>query len=163
MEVRAFTKQDYKQWLPLWNANGLNQVSQNVTNSTWQRLCDPDSPVNGFGAFISLPLTPPPAGGKRGHAEQGESEILAGFVHYILHPITGHIEPACYMQDLFTHDDFRRKGVARALVNRLHLEGQAQKWARIYWLAEKDNNAAQNLYKTLGIRLDFTLHILPTE
>lgn len=144
MIIRAFQKSDYSQWLPLWNANGMNQVPQTVTNQTWGRLCDPGSAVGGFGAF----------------ADEGD---LAGFVHYILHPTTGHLHPVCYMQDVFVAQNQRRKGIARALVNRLALEGREQGWPRIYWFAEKTNDAAQNLYKTLGIRMDFTLHILPVD
>ena len=141
MIIRPFEKSDYKQWLPLWNANGHNQVTQDVTNQTWQRLCDPNAPVNGYGAFID-----------------GQ---LAGIMHYILHPITGDLNPACYMQDLYTAEDMRRKGIARALVERLGLEGKDQGWARIYWLAEANNEPVQNLYKTLGIKLNFTFHVLP--
>ncbi len=143
MDIRALEKSDYKAWLPLWNANCLHRIDQNVTNQTWQRICDPASDVKGFGAHVN---------GK-----------LAGIVHYILHPITGNMNPAAYMQDVFVAEDMRRRGIARALVERLALEGREQGWARIYWMAENDNIAAQNLYKNLGITVDFTLHILPTE
>lgn len=143
MDIKPLEKSDYKGWLPLWEANCLGRIEQAVTNQTWQRICDPDSPVKGFGAHVD---------GK-----------LAGIVHYILHPITGKLEPAAYMQDVFVADSMRRKGIARALVERLALEGREQGWARLYWMAESDNIAAQNLYKTLGIKVDFTLHILPTE
>lgn len=142
--IRPFEKSDYRHWLPLWRANGLNRVAQDVTNQTWQRLCNADSAVCGFGAFT-------------------DDGTLAGIIHYILHPATGTLAPVCYMQDLYVAESLRRRGVARALINRLHLEGRNKGWARIYWLAKQDNIPAQNLYKTLGITLDFTLHILPTE
>ncbi|MEM6781703.1 MAG: GNAT family N-acetyltransferase [Pseudomonadota bacterium] len=143
MKIKKLEKSDYNQWLPLWNANCLNQIDQTVTNQTWQRICDPDETVNGFGAHID---------GK-----------LVGMVHYILHPVTGNLNPAAYMQDVFVDETMRRRGIARALVEHLGLHGREQGWARLYWMAEKDNAAAQNLYKTLGITIDFTLHILPTE
>jgi ribosomal protein S18 acetylase RimI-like enzyme len=66
-----------------------------------------------------------------------------------------------YMQDLYVHPDHRRKGIARKLVTYLAALGTAQGWARIYWLAEGKNEAAQRLYETLGLKLDFTLHVLP--
>ena len=55
----------------------------------------------------------------------------------------------------------RRKGYARALIAELAHIGKQKGWARIYWLADSRNEAAQTLYKTLGIRLDFSLHVLP--
>lgn len=86
---------------------------------------------------------------------------MAGFVHYITHPVTGHIAPACYMQDLFVNTAFRRQGIARALVEALAKEAKAQNYARLYWLAETKNDAAQRLYKSLGLKLDFSFHVLP--
>lgn len=86
---------------------------------------------------------------------------MAGLVHYILHPVTGHIAPVCYMQDLFVDQRFRQRGIGRALVERLAQEGRRQKWARLYWLAESANEQAQALYRDLGLKLDFTFHVLP--
>jgi ribosomal protein S18 acetylase RimI-like enzyme len=66
------------------------------------------------------------------------------------------------MQDVFTAPAHRRRGVARQLIGELAAIGREQGWPRIYWLAEADNEAAQNLYATIGVKLDFTLHALPT-
>lgn len=143
MLIKPLEKTDYKHWLPLWEANCLNLIDQSVTNQTWRRICDPKSDVNGLGVY--------------------SGDALAGILHYILHPITGNLNPACYMQDLYIAEDQRRKGFARALVEHLAHQGRQERWARIYWLAEAENIAAQNLYKTLGIKLDFTLHVLPTS
>ncbi|MEC7029320.1 MAG: GNAT family N-acetyltransferase, partial [Pseudomonadota bacterium] len=63
--------------------------------------------------------------------------------------------------DVYVDPDHRRKGIARKLVEYLAAIGQEQDWARIYWLAEQDNTAAQSLYKNVGIKLDFTLHVMP--
>jgi ribosomal protein S18 acetylase RimI-like enzyme len=140
--IRSFEKSDYKQWLPLWTQNCQGKIDQAITNNTWQRICDPDdTALNGFGAF--------------------EGHKLVGIMHFIIHPITGSLKPACYMQDLYIAEDQRRKGYARALVNRLGLEKKEQGWERLYWLAEGNNEAAQSLYKSLGLKLDFTFHVLP--
>lgn len=143
MIIKPLEKSDYKNWLPLWNANCHHKVTQDVTNQTWQRICDPQSDIGGLAAHVD--------------------DKLAGIVHYVLHPVTGHLKPAAYMQDVFVAEDMRRQGIARALIEHLALEGKQEGWARLYWLAEGSNVAAQNLYKTLGIKVDFTLHILPTE
>lgn len=139
--ISPIGRDDYGQWLPLWTANNLGSCDPAVTAQTWERLCDPGSPVGGFGAW--------------------DGGTMAGLLHYIVHPVTGHLRPACYMQDVFVDPAFRHRGIARALVEALAAEGGRERWARIYWLAERGNKAAQALYKTIGVKLDFTLHVLP--
>jgi ribosomal protein S18 acetylase RimI-like enzyme len=67
------------------------------------------------------------------------------------------------MQDLYIDPASRRKGMARALVVALASLGATEGWTRLYWLAESKNEAAQNLYRTLGLKLDFTMHVLPLD
>ncbi len=140
IKVRPFTNNDFPQWLPLWNANNQGHEDALVTTETWGRIVDPNAQVHGLGAF--------------------DGDTLKGLVHYITHPTTGHVKPVCYMQDLFVAPAHRKKGIARKLVKALEAKGRQEKWARLYWLAEGKNEAAQNLYKTLGTQLDFTLHVI---
>jgi ribosomal protein S18 acetylase RimI-like enzyme len=142
MEIAPLQQQDYTDWLPLWRANMEHSVTDDVTVETWRRICDPASPVKGL------------------RARNAEGALI-GICHYVLHPTTGNIKMIAYMQDLYVHPDHRRKGIARKLVTYLAALGTAQGWARIYWLAEGKNEAAQRLYETLGLKLDFTLHVLP--
>jgi ribosomal protein S18 acetylase RimI-like enzyme len=72
------------------------------------------------------------------------------------------MNPVAYMQDVFTYPAHRRRGVARQLITRLAEIGREQGWPRIYWFAEADNEAAQQLYANIGVKLNFTLHALPT-
>lgn len=132
---------DYEAWLPLWIGNNQGQFDEAVSETTWARLIDPASNVGGLAAW------------------QGDK--MAGLVHYILHPVTGHIEPVCYMQDVYVDPPCRRRGIARKMIETLAAKGAAENWARLYWLAEQDNEAAQALYKNLGLKLDFTLHVMP--
>ncbi len=132
---------DRQAWQRLWDANNLGHKNDAVSEETWRRLLDPASPVKGLVARLD-----------------GQ---LAGLVHYIIHPVTGHIEPVAYMQDLFVDPAFRRKGIARTLVTHLADLGRRKKWARLYWLAETKNSEAQALYRHLGAKLDFSLYVLP--
>lgn len=134
-------EKDFAEWLVLWDGNNGGQRNNEVTRETWARLLNPIFPVHGFAARIN---------GK-----------MAGLVHYILHPVTGHIMPVCYMQDLYVAPEFRKRGIGHALVQYLAAIGKREEWARMYWLAEADNHAAQELYKNLGFKLNFTLHVLP--
>lgn len=146
VSVAPILPSDYDQWLPLWRANNHGSVSDAVTTETWRRLNDPSWPVHGIVARYNDPVA-----GMR----------IAGLVHYITHPVTGHVEPACYMQDLFVDADFRRRGIGRLLVEALSVAARHRNYTRLYWLAEADNEAAQALYHDIGLRLPFTFHVLP--
>ena len=141
VSVTQITEDDYESWLPLWNANNQGQENERVTKITWSRLIDKNHCVNGLVAK--------------------QDKKVIGLLHYILHPVTGHLEDVCYMQDVFIKEDYRRKGIAKKLIQHLQDLGKEGKWARIYWLAEADNYGAQALYKKIGLKLNFTLHVMP--
>lgn len=141
ISVTPLVDGDYDAWLPLWVGNNQGQFDEQVTAVTWRRLIDPSSQIGGLAAHID---------GK-----------MAGLVHYILHPVTGHIEPVCYMQDVYVLPEYRRQGIARKMIETLAVKGKEENWARLYWLAEAGNEEAQALYQDLGLKLDFTLHVMP--
>lgn len=143
MEIRPLTRNDFDAWYPLWQENCLFQISDMVTAETWRRLSTPKESVFGLGAF--------------------ENDNLIGILHYVLHPITGYIEPAAYMQDLFVVKEKRGQAIAKQLVWALESLGKTENWARIYWFADKNNETVQKLYKNLGIEMNFGLHMLPTQ
>lgn len=143
MDIRPLSRNDYDAWLPLWQENCLYQIADNITDETWRRLHNTKDTVYGLGIF--------------------EGDKLSGFLHYVLHPITGFIEPACYMQDLFVAKDNRGQGLAKRLVWELESIGKTNNWARIYWFADKENETVQKLYKNLGIEVNFGLHMLQTQ
>lgn len=55
-----------------------------------------------------------------------------------------------YVQDVMTHPNYRRRGVAQALIN--HVRDQATTWqcSRLYLTSEPDNTTAQATWETLG-------------
>lgn len=138
--IRPIEDTDFGAWLPLWDGNNNGQRNQGVTTSTWDRLTTANSGVYGLGAF--------------------KGSEMVGLLHYITHPVTGHIEPACYMQDLYVSDNHRRTGIASQLIKELAKVGQYKNWTRIYWFAESTDEAAQALYQKIGNKLDFTLHVM---
>lgn len=142
IEISDLQSDDFPGWLPLWDKNNQGLRNQDVTSETWSRLLNPASSVHGMKA--------------------ADGDTIIGIMHYILHNVTGHIEPACYMQDLYIDPNHRRKGAAKGLIQALEKRGRTEKWARIYWLAENTNEEAQALYKNIGLKLNFSLHVLPT-
>lgn len=143
MKIRALTSDDFGGWLALWNTNNLGHINEPVTTQTWMRLMDDQAQVFGIVAE--------------------DKGALVGLVQYIVHPTTGSIEPACYMQDVFVTPEMRGRGIAKAMIGELERIGKREAWSRVYWLAEAGNEAAQALYKSLGQKMDFTLHILPIK
>lgn len=141
--IRPLQLNDFPSWLPLWDANNLGQRNEAVTAETWSRLTNDSAPVHGLCAI-----------------EKGE---MVGIIQYVIHLTTGAIEPVCYMQDVFVDPDCRGKGIAKKMIQELVKMGRKQKWTRLYWLADSNNAAAQALYKNIGVKLDFTLHIQPLD
>ncbi len=143
MKIRGVRSDDFPQWLTLWNANNLGHKDADVTTQTWTRLLDENADVYGLVAE--------------------DKAALIGLLQYVLHPTTGSTKPVCYMQDVFVSETFRQQGIAKRMIKALETIGRREKWERIYWLAEEKNDGAQALYKTLGHRLEFSLHIMPIK
>ena len=86
---------------------------------------------------------------------------LVGIAHYLFH--TSVWAPSnCYLQDLFTLQAARGKGVARALIDAVAREARERKAARYYWLTQEHNAVARVLYDKVGkhqgfIRYDYPL------
>ena len=110
LNIRPIAPSDYDQWLSLWygyNAfygrSGPTGLDPEVTQITWSRFFDAYEPVHALVA-------------------EGEGKLL-GLTHYIFHRTTISIGPICYLQDLFTIESARGKGVARALINEVYNQG----------------------------------------
>src|SRR3979411_2727551 len=109
--VRLVTRQDYEQWLPLWDGynafygrSGATALAPAITAMTWARFFDAYEPV---------------------HALVAERDgKLLGLTHYLFHRSTTSIEPTCYLQDLFTSAAARGKGVGRALIKDVYAQAQ---------------------------------------
>ena len=89
------------------------------------------------------------------------NDRITGIVHYILHPTTGSIQPVCYMQDVYIDPNYRRKGIGKRLVNEVTEIGKREKGTRMYWLTQFGNVEAKSMYENFGVKLDFTLYVLP--
>jgi len=145
LSVRPVTRQDYDQWLPLWEGynefygrSGATALSPEITRMTWERFFDAYEPM---------------------HALVAESDgQLLGLTHYIFHRSTILIEPICYLQDLFTNKAARGKGIGRALINGVYEQARLAGLSRVYWQTHETNLTAMQLYNKLANRSGFLVY-----
>jgi len=86
---------------------------------------------------------------------------LVGIAHYLFHAQTWSPD-CCYLQDLFTVEDARGKGVATALIEAVAERARARGALKFYWLTKQDNTDARALYDRIArwkgfLRYDYAL------
>ena len=143
--VRAIEDADYEAWLPLWTGynafygrEGPTALDPEVTKTTWRRFFDPDEPVF---ALVGL----------------SEGRTL-GLTHFLLHRSTTRIELTCYLQDLFTAQDARGRGIGRALIEAVYMKAKASGVKRVYWQTHSTNAAGRLLYDKVAKHHGFIVY-----
>jgi GNAT superfamily N-acetyltransferase len=106
-----------------------------VTEATWRRFFDPAEPVHALVAELD--------------------GAVVGLAHYLFHRSTTQLADVCYLQDLFTSDAVRGRGVGRALIEAVYQRAEAAGAGRVYWQTHETNAAAIALYETLAERSGF--------
>ena len=93
------------------------------------------------------------------HALVAESDgQLLGLTHYLFHRSTISIAPVCYLQDLFTSDAARGRGIGRALINRVYQQARLAGSSRVYWQTHQTNLTAMQLYDKVAERSGFVVY-----
>ncbi len=143
--IRPVARNDYNQWLPLWNGyntfygrSGETALPEEITQTTWDRFFDESEPVHALVAEIE---------GK-----------LVGLTHYLFHRSTTQIQPVCYLQDLFTDQAERGHGIGRALINGVYESAQLAGSSRVYWLTHNTNATAMMLYDKVADNSGFVVY-----
>jgi GNAT superfamily N-acetyltransferase len=145
LSIRLVRREDHDQWLPLWDGynafygrSGATALAAEITRMTWARLFDAYEPV---------------------HALVAENAgALIGLTHYLFHRSTNSIEPTCYLQDLFTSEAARGKGVGRALINGVYDQAKLAGARRVYWQTHETNLTAMQLYDKVADRSGFVVY-----
>jgi len=143
--VRPAAKEDFQSWKPLWDGynafygrKGPTALAEHITETTWSRFFDANEPV---------------------HALVAENEgKLLGLAHYLFHRSTIHVEPVCYMQDLFTDERARGLGVGRALIEEVYRCALSAGCTRLYWHTHETNSAAMTLYDKVAEKSGFIVY-----
>ena len=143
--IRPVIKDDYAQWLPLWDGynafygrSGITALDPKITRTTWARFFDTSEPMHALVA-----------------EEEGR---LVGLAHYLYHRSTTSFGPSCYMQDLFTASEARGRGIARALIEAVYMAARAAGSPRVYWQTHETNARAMVLYNQVADRSGFLVY-----
>lgn len=143
--VRPIEQGDFADWKSLWDGynafygrKDATALPEETTRTTWSRFFDAEEPVN---ALV---------------AEQSGQVI--GIVHFIFHRTTISINPTCYLQDLFTLESARGKGVGRALIEEVYRRAQQAGSSRVYWLTHETNETAMKLYDKIADKSGFLVY-----
>ena len=143
--VRPLARADYPDWRALWDGYnafygraGTTALPEDIVQTTWERFFDAGEPV---------------------HALIAETDgRVAGLAHYLFHRSTILREPVCYMQDLFTADAQRGRGIGRALIARVYEESAHAGCTRVYWHTHESNDNAMRLYDAVAEKSGFIVY-----
>lgn len=145
LRIRQIEKSDFAEWKPLWDGynafyarSGETALAEPITMMTWSRFFDAYEPAH---ALV---------------AEQ--SGRILGLAHYLFHRSTIAIEPNCYLQDLFTLEASRGKGVGRALIEEVYRRATDVGCGKVYWHTHETNATAMKLYDKVAEKSGFVVY-----
>jgi len=143
--VRHIQLSDQDQWRPLWDRynafygrSGPTALSEQITSTTWDRFFSPSEPVNALVAE--------------------DAGRLVGLAHYIFHRSTTRLLEVCYLQDLFTAEHLRGRGIGRRLIEATYEAARNAGSSRVYWQTQTGNEAARALYDKVAQHLGFIVY-----
>ncbi len=143
--VRAIEQRDFEQWKLLWDGynafygrHGATALPEEVSQRTWSRFFDGYEPMHALVA-----------------EHKGK---LVGLAHYLFHRSTISIGPICYLQDLFTLESARGKGVGRVLIEEVYRCAERAGASRVYWHTHATNATARLLYDKVAEDSGFVVY-----
>lgn len=143
--LRPLLPGDYAGWRPLWDGynafygrSGETALPLEVTRTTWSRFFDEYEPMHALVA-------------------EGDGQLL-GLTHFLYHRTTIQVNPTCYLQDLFTTETARGRGVGRALIEAVYQRARAAGAGRVYWQTHESNTVAMQLYDKIAQKSGFLVY-----
>jgi GNAT superfamily N-acetyltransferase len=143
--VRDVTRGDQAAWRPLWDGynafygrSGATALDEAITARTWDWFFDPASGVRCFVA-------------------ESDGEVV-GIVHCLFHRSTTRLRDVCYLQDLFTSQAHRGRGVGRLLIERVAALAREAGSSRLYWTTQATNAAGRALYDKVAEHKGFIVY-----
>jgi GNAT superfamily N-acetyltransferase len=143
--VRSIRRDDYAGWRPLWDGynafygrSGPTALDERITAQTWERFFDSSERVHAFVAELD---------GR-----------IVGIVHFLFHRSTSRLADVCYLQDLFTEESCRGRGVGRALIQQVLDAATEAESSRVYWTTQTTNAAGRALYDKMAEHRGFIVY-----
>ena len=143
--TRPVERSDYEAWRPLWNGYnafygrvGETALPEDVTSATWERFFTAAEPVRALVAEY-----------------QGR---VVGLAHYVFHRSTTRLHDVCYIQDLFTAEPMRSKGVGRQLILAVYNVARREDCSRVYWQTQASNAKGRALYNKVAEHKGFIVY-----
>ena len=143
--IRAVQQGDFSEWKALWDGynafygrSGQTALPAEITQRTWSRFFDAYEPMNALVAE--------------------RSGQFLGLAHFLFHRSTSQIGPVCYLQDLFTAETARGKGVGRALIEEVYQRAAIANSNRVYWQTHESNSTAMKLYDKIAEKSGFVVY-----
>ena len=133
LSIRLLRREDQPGWRPLWDGynafygrSGETALPESITSQTWERFFDPAEAMHALVA-------------------EHEGQVV-GLVHYLFHRSTTRMHDVCYLQDLFTLQSMRGKGVGRHLIEAVYEAARQKGSNRVYWHTFDTNLPGRALY-----------------
>ena len=145
MNIRPIRRTDYDAWRPLWDGynafygrKGSTALAEEITKATWERFFEPTEPVHALVAE--------------------DSGKIVGLTHYLFHRSTSRLNNVCYLQDLFTAEHMRGRGIGRRLIEAVYEAAREAGSSRVYWQTQVGNQAGRALYDKVAKHLGFIVY-----
>lgn len=145
LAIRRIQQSDYGGWRPLWDGynafygrSGPTALPEEITRVTWERFFASSEPVHALVAE--------------------ESGVLLGLAHFVFHRSTTRLNDVCYLQDLFTAEQARGRGVGRHLIEAVYGLARNAGSSRVYWQTQTTNHAGRTLYDKVAKHLGFIVY-----
>ena len=143
--VRPVDRSDYAGWRPLWDGynhfygrQGLTALPERITEATWERFFSREEPVH---AVVAV-----------------QDGRLIGIAHFLFHRSTTRLTDVCYLQDLFTAEEARGRGVGRRLIQAVCDAARTAGSSRVYWQTKATNAPGRALYDKVAEHQGFIVY-----
>ena len=142
VSIRHLEKFDHNRWKQLWT-DYLNfyktTVSTSVYKTAFNRLISNE--LKEYQCIVAV--------------VSGE---IIGFSHYLFHRNLWSVRDTCYLSDLFVVPDYRGKGIARRLIQKVAQNAKDNNVEGVYWMTQEFNYKGRMLYDQVAEKIPYIVY-----